>query len=191
MGSEFSTEAKRRFEMFDSSPLTWTPDHPGKPGWITWRDNLRKNLGADPDGRQFTLVAQRMMYGRYYPEDAIEFFGPWLDEHRELRVGDRILQRARLFPFATRPALWAMTEVYVAEWTVESCTLGYVTTARHFGRGIWTARLTRSRKALVLTVEAVTAPQSWLFWIGIPIARLLQKRAWRRAVEEFRALGDG
>jgi hypothetical protein len=180
---------RQRYEAYHVAPVTWAAGRADSPGKVIWNDHRSEDLGEDLDGGRFTLIAQQMMNGRYYPPDAIEFFGPWIDEKRELRVGDRILQRARLLPFAPYPALWAMTEVYVAEWTPLSCTLGYVTTARHFGRGIWTAKLAHSpRSHLILTIEAQTAPQSWLFWVGMPVARWLQKRAWGRAVEVFRDL---
>jgi uncharacterized protein (UPF0548 family) len=129
-----------------------------------------------------------MMSGHYYPPDVIECFGPWMDEGRDIRAGDRMLQRARLLPFSRWPGLWSMTEIYVAERTATTSTLGYVTTRRHFGRGIWKAELKREGGELTITVEGFSGPASWQFWLGLPVARYLQRRAWRRAIQEFSTL---
>ncbi|MGK4495630.1 DUF1990 family protein, partial [Klebsiella pneumoniae] len=68
------------------------------------------------------------------------------------------------------------------------CRVGYVTTSHHHARGIWSAELTRDGDRLSIRVRGTARPNTWLFWIGLPCARLLQKRAWRRAIEEFRSL---
>ncbi len=174
-----------RYHRYKSAPRTWDPGAGGKKPPICWEDHLTWTLGEDPDGLRFVEISDRMLTGHYYPRDVIESFGLWTDEGREIRAGDRILQCARLLPFSAWPALWAMTEVFVAARTTESCYLGYVTTQRHFGRGIWRANLIRARDGLTLEVISTSGPQSWLFWIGLPIARFLQKRAWRRAAQEF------
>jgi len=161
--------------------VTWHPAERQIPGPFAWKDALEEDLGHDPDGRRFAAIAERMLTGRYYPPDALEFFGPW----DRLEVGDRILQRARLIPSLRSPGLWAMTEVHLAELSEHECALGYLTTKHHFGRGIWIARLSRTSERLTLRVEAFTTPHSIWFWIGFPYARWLQLRAWRRAVEVF------
>ncbi|HWA83146.1 MAG TPA: DUF1990 family protein [Fimbriimonadaceae bacterium] len=179
-----------RFERYRSAPLTWQVGGENRRPAVCWVDERREVLCDADDGSAFDAVADRMMGGRYYPSDALDFFGDWMDEDRTLRAGDRILQRARLLPFCPWPVLWAMTEVFVAERTVSACTLGYATTERHFGRGIWQARLTRLDGRLELIVTSTSGPYSWLFWLGLPIARYLQLRAWRRAFEEFKTLGS-
>ena len=93
-----------------------------------------------------------------------------------------------IVPFLCLLSAWAMTEVFVAERSDSACTLGYVTTEKHFGVGKWQSTVVRERDELKITVKSISAPRSWLFWVGLPIARYLQKRAWRRAIEEFRAI---
>lgn len=63
--------------------------------------------------------------------------------------------------------------------------MGYVTTAHHHGRGIWQACLERKGGVLTIRVRGIACPQSLLFWLGLPVSRYLQKRAWRRAIETF------
>jgi|SRR5579862_7034966 len=184
-------EIRERYERYRSADLTWDPVKGGRRPLICWVDSSFSFLGEDLDGSGFVEVSGRMLGGRYYPPDAIDFFGPWEDEGRELKVGDRILQRARLFPFSNWPVLWAMTEVFVAERTSTTCHIGYVTTRRHFGRGLWQARLSRTEEGLELEVESISGPQSWLFWVGLPLGRYLQQRAWRRAILEFARIVEG
>jgi hypothetical protein len=99
-----------------------------------------------------------------------------------------MLQRARLLPFSPRPGLWSMTEVFLAKRTPTTCSLGYVTTRKHFGRGIWQATLSVVEDDLELKVTGFSGPASWQFWLGLPVARYLQMRAWRRAIQEFTKL---
>ncbi|HTQ12138.1 MAG TPA: DUF1990 family protein [Fimbriimonadaceae bacterium] len=181
---------RRRFDRYSRGPLTWEVGRAGKPALVSWEDRAEEDLGADPSGVRFSEISARMLGGRYYPEDALEFFGLWQDEGRQIRARDRILQRARVIPFLAWPVAWAMTEVFAVEQTSSTCRYGYLTTKRHFGRGIWQARLERSDGRLKLIVESVSGPRSWQFWATLPLARYLQRRAWRRAVEEFRKIHD-
>jgi hypothetical protein len=191
---EMPPSVRTRYERYLDAPVTWDSVAGGKLPFISWRDEVEEDLGPDPDGRRFAEICRRIMGGHYYPHDTIEFFGPWMSDEpggiaaRRIAVGDRILQRARLIPFLPWPAVWAMTEVFVAECSDSMCTLGYVTTRRHFGRGVWQSKVTRESDRIRVRVTSISAPQSWLFWAALPIARHLQKRAWRRAIEEFRAI---
>jgi hypothetical protein len=179
---------RQRYEKYRLSELSWRLVEGGKLPLVAWKDHLSEDLGEDPDGNRFAEISKRMLDGRYYPPDTLEFFGPWMDEGREIRVGDRILQRARLLPFSSWPVLWAMTEVFTAERTATMTTLGYLTTKNHFGKGRWQATLERDGTRLRLTVDAISGPGSLLFWVGLPVARWLQMRAWRRAFETFRTV---
>lgn len=175
---------KARFEDGQTAPFTWSPSDGGKPAFICFRDALTEDLGSDPTGERFKTISGKMLSGAYYPADAVKFFGKHQDEHRLMRHGDRIQQIAPLGPIS----LWSMVEIYVAEQTDDTCTIGYVTTKKHHGRGIWTATLTRKDNQLSLMVESTASPHSFLFWVGLPFARLLQLRARRRAIEEFKKL---
>lgn len=145
-------------------------------------------LGPDPDAVRFSAIADRMLSGRYYPADAVEFFGEFQDRDRTLRVGDRVLQRAPMLPISSALVAWSMVEIWLAERTEDRCEIGYVTTDHHHGRGIWQACLRRANGELSMTVKGTASPHSLLFWLGLPVARYLQKRAWRRAIETFRAM---
>jgi hypothetical protein len=180
-----SPKIRRRYEAYLSAPITWDPVRGGRKSWAFREEVVVEDVGPDSDGERFAKIGRRMLTGLYYPPDVMDAFGLWDDESREMRIGDRILQRARLLPFSRWPVLWAMTEVFIAEMTESTCILGYVTTRRHFGRGLWKSTLRREQGRLSLTVESTSGPGSWLFWLGLPFARLLQRRAWSRAAEKF------
>jgi len=144
------------------------------------------DLGEDRDGSRFRAVSDLMMTGHFYPPSVIEFFGNWLLDSLKIQKGDRMVQRARLFLSLPFPAFWAMTEIFVAEATEDECTIGYVTTERHFGRGKWQATLTLVQSRLSLHVRATAGPGSFWFWVGLPVARMMMVRARLMAVEAFR-----
>ncbi len=174
-------DIERRFREYESAPLAWDPEKGGKKAFICFNDSLTAGIGPDEGGR-FERIAEEMMSGRYYPDDAVVFYGRFQDEHRSMKAGDRVLQRAPLFLGLN---VWSMVEIYVAERTDERCQIGYVTTTKHHGRGIWTATLTREEDELELLVESIASPNSILFWLGLPYARLTQLRARRRGIEHL------
>lgn len=177
-------KVKKRFERYSLSETTWDPVHGGVRPLVSWDDDATYDLGSDPSGEIFTMIADRMMSGTYYPADAVTFFGKWLDEARAMRAGDRVLQLAQIGPIR----LWSMAQLYIADRADDTCQIGYVTTTRHFGRGIWTAKLTRAGTKLSLHVKSTAGPGSLLFWFGLPVARYYQLRARRRAIEEFKRI---
>lgn len=176
---------KARFEKSEKTGLTWDPVKGGKWAFVCFDDDRQYDLGPDPDRHRFEEIAERMTTGRYYPPDAVRFYGRFEEEGRPLRAGDRILQQAPLFGFLY---CWSMAELFVVERTADRCHIGYVTTAAHHGRGIWQADLRWSEGRLTLRVTSTASPHSWLFWLGLPVARYLQLRARRRAVEVFRSI---
>lgn len=161
---------------------TWDPVTGGRRAWVCFDDHKAVELGDDPEKLVFHALANKILSGDYYPNDAVEFFGEFRTEERPLRQGDRIVQLA---PLAQVVSLWSVAEVFVAETSETECRLGYVTTDQHFGRGIWCATLVWSQGRTWLTVVSTASPGSWLFWIGLPVARYLQLRARSRSVQEF------
>ncbi|MGV3616770.1 MAG: DUF1990 family protein [Fimbriimonas sp.] len=182
-----SPSIERKFRRIERVPLAWDPVKGGRRGWVCFDDHLEVDLGEDPTGEGFARVADRMISGRYYPADAVVFHGDF-QERGALQVGDRVLQRAPMLAFSPIPFVWSAVEIWLAERTADRCRIGYVTTVRHHGRGIWQADLQRENERLKLTVQSTASPNSWLFWLGLPVARFLQLRARRRAIEEFRRL---
>lgn len=163
--------------------LTWDPVEGGRIGPVCFLDEKLYDLGEDADGSRYAEITKRMLSGHYYPPDVLTIEGDFQHEAREIRAGDRLIQISRPIPFG--PQLATVTEVFIANRGVAETRFGYVTTNLHYARGIWEARLTRVDGRLKLHVRGTVCPSSFLFWIGLPIARYIQKRAWRRAYETF------
>lgn len=181
-----SSKLQNLFERARTSPVTWDPVRGGERAWICFDDDKSYDLGPDEDKSRFAKIAERMMTGRYYPPDAVQFFQQPSKADSVLKPGDRVLQRAPFFCRLGGPLLNSAVEIYVAERGESVCRIGYVTTDFHYGRGIWTAELTCVDARLSLRVWSTANPHSILFWLGLPVARFIQLRARRRAVEEFR-----
>ena len=179
---------RERFERWRNAELSWHPESGGLRGPVTYEDDVVDDLGPDADGSRFEAVMAKMLRGDHYPADAVTFLGEFRDEGRDLVVGDRVLQRARVLPFWDGLVVWSMVEIFMVEREGETFRLGYVTTRRHHARGIWRAELRREDGRLNLHVRLTACPQSVWFWVGLPWARWLQVRARLRAAEEHRKL---
>ncbi len=179
---------ERRFLEYEKSPTTWDPIKGGKRAWVCFDDSITVGWDVMPSEASISAVIERMMGGNYYPPDAVQFFGRFRDEKRHLKTGERILQRARMLPFVDGLYLYSMAEIFVAESGPRYCKIGYVTTKRHFGRGIWSATLSEENGKLQLKVESTASPGSWQFWVGLPVARFLQLRARRRGIQDIFAM---
>lgn len=172
-------------ELADRAQPTWDPVAGGAPCIVCFRDDKTFDLGIDEDGSRFGTISGLLMAGNYYPPDAVRFDGRFRDEHRNLRVGDRVVQRAPLFGKLGGPLVRSVAEIYVADRQPDLCTFGYVTTTQHLARGIWTAQLTLKEARLTLRVSSTASPGSLLYWLGVPCARWLQLRARRRGFENI------
>ncbi len=186
----------------ENMTTTWHPEAGGKRAWLVFEDDKTYDVGPNT-GDRFEEVCNRILGGNYYPNDAIVVDGDFRKEGRLVRKGDKIFQSAPLFGRFGGPKLKSVVEVFLAERSKATtsfaeelnrgkkpvpryCHFGYVTTKKHHGRGIWQARLETTNSRLNLRVWSTSMPNSIWFWLGLPIARCLQLRARRRAIEEFR-----
>ena len=179
----------QRLAMIRQAPLTWDAITGGKRTWPCFDDHVVADLGPDPDGVRFEAIAKQMLEGHYYPPDVITFSGDFRSEGRQLQKGDRVLQFLSLWPGSKNLGLWGSVEMSTVEHSADFCKIGYVTTELHHGKGSWSASLRRVDGNLEQEVEGSVMPHSWLFWVGMPIARYYQKRAWRRAIAMHRGTG--
>ncbi|MEQ1822002.1 MAG: DUF1990 family protein [Fimbriimonadaceae bacterium] len=163
---------------------TWDPVAGGRRSLVWWIDDLAVELGHDPDGSVLSAITELALTGNYYPMHVIHFDGLFRAEARHLVPGDRILQTLKIGPLS----LWSGAEIFLAECSESDCNIGYVTTSVHHGRGVWQARIFREGTMLMLRVRSQSGPQSWAFWAGLPLARYLQKRARRKAIERFQKM---
>ncbi|MBS1715144.1 MAG: DUF1990 family protein [Armatimonadetes bacterium] len=185
MDADRREQALRRAE---SARTTWNLESGGRRAWVCFDDDVTFDLGPDPEGGRFLEISDRMVSGRTYLPDAVQVFGRFIAEQRDLRAGDRLLQSAPLFGRWGGPLMTSAVEMAVVERGETRCRIGYVTTERHHARGGWSATLDSRDGRLSLRVVSTSNPKSWLFWLGLPIGRALQLRARRRSVEVFRSL---
>ncbi|MSS98923.1 MAG: hypothetical protein CK541_00895 [Opitutia bacterium] len=82
----------------------------------------------------------------------------------------------------------AIVEVDAVEAGAEHVAWGYVTTRRHYGRGVWRAEVKRAGEELVLTVSYHVRPSRWFVWCGLPINRRFQLAAFRAGADNLRRL---
>lgn len=177
-----------RFEKWRKLPLNWSLDDSQAKPAANWDMTVRADLGLDDsDSRRFDAMAEKLLSGNLYPPNVADFYGPW--QGRLLRTGDRILQACPLFPRLGGPLVWSMVEVYIAQQTEESVTLGYLTTEAHFAKGSWTAKITRANRRLTLEVTSSAVPKSMWFSAGLAYAKRLQHKATMRAVESLTRIG--
>lgn len=168
-----------------SHPLSWHPETGGKIAPIVFHDDITISLGPDPSGERLQKLKGKILAGNYYPADAVQFF----PTETTLKPGTRILQRAPIVPGLPWLVATSITEIFIAKTSDSEIHIGYITTARHHGRGIWQAKITRKPdNELEIRVWSTAMPNSLLFWLGLPWARFLQLRARRRAIEEFRQI---
>jgi len=188
MAGDLPKAIKKKLETVYQHPLAWNPVTGGKRAFIWFDDETDESLGADPTGERFQKIGDLIFAGKYYPADTVEFFPTEVP----LKPGVRIVQRARFFPTLKWPVAYSIVEIYLATRNETTIEIGYVTTKRHHGRGIWTATITRHPdNELTIRVVSIALPNSFLFWIGLPWARHLQVRAKWRAIQEFRKItGD-
>ena len=171
------------------SPDLLTPVEGGDRATAVFADTHRIVVGTwSPEA--FARVQAALLGYRFYPEHVMVRRTQFEDEGRPVRVGDRL--GLGLFvpnlPGLAPLMLPAVVEVDVVVAAAESVTLGYVTTRRHYGRGIWRAEVKREGESLVLTVSYHVRPSRWFVWCGLPVYRRFQLAAFRAGADNLRRL---
>jgi hypothetical protein len=141
-----------------------------------------------PEG--FARIRSALLGYRFYTESVMVRRTQFEDEGRPVRVGDR-LGLGLLVPNLPGLAPWllpAIVEIDVVEATDERVALGYATTRRHYGRGVWRAEVTRAGEQLLLTVSYHVRPSRWFVWCGLPVYRRFQLAAFRAGAAHLRRL---
>jgi len=173
------------------APDLLTPVEGGDRATAVFADTHRVVVGVwSPEA--FARVKEALLGYRFYPEHVMVRRTQFEDEGRAVRVGDRL--GLGLFvpnlPGLAPLMLPAVVEVDVVEAGAERVELGYVTTRRHYGRGIWRAEVKREGESLVLTVSYHVRPSRWFVWCGLPVYRRFQLAAFRAGADNLRRLAD-
>jgi uncharacterized protein (UPF0548 family) len=169
------------------APDLAVPAHEPEPERALFTDRRRVILG-DWSEESFARVSDALLGYRFYPSSVMMRRTQFEDEHRPPRVGDR-LGLGLLMPNLKglpRIQLPAIVEVVAAERKPESARFGYRTTNRHYGRGLWVAEVRREDDRLVLEVSSHVRPCRWFVWLGLPVYRWFQVRAFLAGAENLR-----
>lgn len=194
---------------YDHSMLDWFPkskddkkflDHweypdsnfnPNQPTDSTWYVDMHEiHLGLEDNSREYGLFdrAVELLYRyQFYPETIMEHVSDFEYEGRRPQLGDRIVQRVH----AIKGILDVISMTRISGLLFEQYRKGltYVTTNHHLEMGEWTATIVKKKdNHVVLIVQAVSkhAP-SMPFWAK-PFARMVQLRAHRLGIANFRKL---
>jgi hypothetical protein len=161
----------------------------GDPSTALYADTHHVVVGAwSPEA--FARIKEALLGYRFYPAQVMVRRTQFEDEGRAVRVGDRLglgLFMPNL-PGLAALMLPAIVEVDVVEAESERVALGYVTTRRHYGRGVWRAEVGREGDHLVLSVSYHVRPSRWFVWVGLPFYRGFQLAAFRAGAENLRRL---
>lgn len=171
------------------APDASTPVEAGDPSTATYADQHRVTIGRW-SSEAFARVKQALLGYRFYPEQVMSRRTQFEDEGRPVRVGDR-LGLGLLLPNlpGLRPFLLpAIVQVDVVEDGPERAALGYATTQRHYGRGVWRAVVAREGDEMILVVSYHVRPSRWFVWCGLPVYRRFQLAAFRAGAERLRGL---
>ena len=171
------------------APDLATPVEAGDRATATFADTHRVVVGAwSPEA--FARVKEALLGYRFYPEQVMVRRTQFEDEGRPVRVGDRLGLGLFVPNLPGLPPLMlpAIVEVDVVEAGAEQVALGYATTRRHYGRGIWRAEVKREGEELVLTVSYHVRPSRWFVWCGLPVYRRFQLAAFRAGADNLRRL---
>ena len=171
------------------APDLSTPVDGGDRATAVFADTHRVALGPwSPEA--FARIREALLGYRFYPAHVMVRRTQFEDEGRAVRVGDR-LGLGLLVPGLPGLAPWmlpAVVEVDHVEAGAERCGLGYVTTRRHYGRGVWRAEVAREGDQLMLTVSYHVRPSRWFVWCGLPVYRRFQLAAFRAGAGQLRRL---
>lgn len=122
-------------------------------------DHYEVALGIDETGELFKRAVELILTDQLHPTAVMTASSHFKMEKRAVQVGDRVLQRIRLFEIANRPVLEALAMNEVTEVIQEERKAGftYTTTAVHSETGEWTSTVEWRDTGEVVLVMDITS----------------------------------
>jgi hypothetical protein len=117
---------------------------------------------------------------RIFPEKIMQFSGQWQAERREIRIGDIIVQCARL-PLGWFRGVFAVRVLNVRR-SANSCILSYGTLVGHAEQGMSTFTLKRIDEAVSFEIETFSRPALLLAQLVAPLTRAYQQHCTNLAI---------
>ena len=180
----------KHLDMWSDAPLSFKSGQATISDWHT--DYYETILTRAGNGRLFQKAAHLLMRYQFYPETLLSAFGDFnLHPERQLRVGDRIVQRIHVARLFGRPLLdvIGLTEVRRVIDTPRCQGFTYVTVTPHVEQGEWSACVTwRDNGDLVLTMDAISRPAPQEPARNHRFMRAFQKKAHQAGIAHFKKL---
>lgn len=186
-GSGQSRDAQY-LQAWRKAPITYSAANVSGASWSA--DRYEVILGYDQEGGLFNRAVELALSNQFYPPEVMSIVADYSLENRQVRPGDRVLQRIPILTYGRLPLLELLTLNEICEVIQEPRRAGftYVTTAAHSEVGEWTGRVEwrdNNEVALVIEVVSRSRPGSPLFVQRR--TRQLQLRAHKLSIEHFLA----
>lgn len=169
-------------------PLAYRRGQPIE-GWA--RHHYEERIGSDGNGTRFACLADALLRYQFYPRDVMRHTSDFGMAGRQMRVGDRIVQRIPVITIFGLPGVDVMTMNQITDVRRGQRCAGfsYITTQAHSEEGEWSVDLVwRADGTLWLTMDAISRPAPREPRLIYPLMRHMQRRAHRRGIANFRVL---
>jgi hypothetical protein len=177
-------------DLWRNAPLSYRQGQDNDSGWHI--DHHKVFLLNDNNGRFFHKAADLLLRYQFYPDAILSHFGDFdLGDGRQMRVGDRIVQRIHLARLFGRPLLdiIGLTEVTQIFSEPRRRGFAYVTAAPHVEQGEWSVQVAWDNNGdLTLTLNATSRPAPQEPAISRPIMRAFQEKAHQAGITHFKEL---
>lgn len=174
------------------APLTCPPNPEMDEHWNM--DRYEIILGQDARGDLFRRAARLVLRNVFYPPEVMTAVSDFQEEGRDVREGDRVVQRIRIFQYNTMPLLEALTMNEITSVIDEPRRAGftYTTTAAHSEIGEWSPLVEwRENGEVALVITVISRMRPGASKVLRRFARGIQLRAHRLSIENFKARLEG
>jgi uncharacterized protein (UPF0548 family) len=177
---------KDLLEQWQSSESNYQPNQPMDASWHV--DGYERVLSPQPDDALFERAVAALFRNRFFPPHVLTFYADFTEQDREMRIGDRIIQRIPILPNVLE--LITMNRVTDMFFEPDRRGFTYFTTVYHVEIGEWTAGVVRKKTGqIALMVHTISkVDPGRVPWLLRPIARWLQLRAHRLGLAHFQKL---
>ena len=175
-----------------NAPITYSPEQALDHNWSV--DHYEVILGKDESGALFRRAAQLTLLNRFYPAEVMQSVSDFSLENRPVRLGDRVLQRIRIFQYNTLPIFEVLTMNEITEVIDEPRRAGftYTTTAAHSEIGEWSPVVEwRENGEVALVISVVSRSREGASDFSRRFTRRMQLRAHALSIQNFKALLAG
>ncbi len=170
-------------QKWDTRESNYQPDQPIDTSWNV--DGYEGILSSKPDDALFERASRALFRNVFFPPEVMTFYADFMAEDRDLRPGDRIIQRIPILPPVL--SLIAMNRVQNVFLEPDRRGYTYFSSIYHLEIGEWTAAVVRKKNgpiALMVHTISKTDPRR-VPGVLRPVARRLQLRGHRLGLAHF------